>query len=324
VALPTPAKTWTIDPCNRETCTTLLEAVGDCLLGIKNALKLGSGVTVKGSCNATTGTMDGTDRWTTTTDVQTGFNGTAGAQAWIVLKFANMGGAELLFTANRASTTSYSFYFSPGGNYALAATATHKPTASDEVTIGASTGLMSASATNDRLWSSWIASDGSALFWGIAEAGVWTSFLCFQLVQSRCAGGITFSPAVAGFIVGSQAGHNGAFSSWGTARPATRLNPGGGAVNISGFFGSEGYKTGIAGTTMANVAELQGGGHNIYPVSFWSETATARGVVGNWIDLWCGNTSANDGDTYPNDATRTFLQVSDFVVKWDGSAVAMT
>lgn len=321
MALPTPEKTWSIDPCNRETVASLVEAVSECMLGIKNALKLMSGVTVKGSSNGTTGAMDGTDRWTTAADVQTRQNSTTLPISWIVLDLANMGGAELLMSYNAASQQGFSFYYSPGGNYAAAGTPTHKPTAADEVTIGASANIVSTSSTNDRLWSTWVASDGSALKFGIAEAGAWTSFLVLQTITSRLAAGITMSPA--GFIIGSQVGYSGAFGVWSTARPVVRIDPGT-PVNVSGFFGSEGYKTSMAGTLQTNPAELQGGGHNLYPVSLWSETATVRGAVGNWKDLWCGNVGANDGDTYPNDATRQFVQVSDFIVKWDGSAVAMT
>lgn len=323
MALPTKQKTWSIDPCNRETVASLVEAVSECMLGIKNALKLMSGVTVKGSSNGAAGAMDGTDRWVTAADVQTRQNSTTLPISWIVLDLANMGGAELLMSYNAAAQQGFSFYFSPGGNYAAAGTPTHKPTAADEVTIGAGVSIMSTSGTNDRLWSTGVASDGSALWFGIAEAGAWTAFCVLQTITSRLATPAWHSPAVAGFIVGTQVGHSGAFGVWGTARPACRINPGA-AVNVAGFFGSEGYKTQIAGAAMANVAELQGGGHNIYPVSLWSETATVRGAVGNWVDLWCGNVGANDGDTYPNDATRQFIQVSDFILPWDGSVVAMT
>lgn len=323
MALPTKVKTWTIDPCNRETCATLLEAVGDVMLGIKNALKLGSGVTVKGSCNGTTGAMDGVDRWTVSTDVQTRFNGTAGAQSWIVLDLANMGGVELLLTYNATSQQGFSFYFSPGGNYVAAGTATHKPTATDEVTIQSTSSIMSTSATNDRLWTTWFASDGSALRFAIAEAGVFTCFLVLETVTNRFSTAGNFSPAVVGFSIGTQVGHTGAFGVWGSPRPACRVNPGV-AVNISGFFGTEGYGTGIAPSQQTNVAENQGGGHNLYHVSMHSTTATARGPVCNFIDLYCGNVGATDGDTYPNDTTRLWMQISDFITPWDGSAVAMT
>lgn len=323
MALPTKVKTWVIDPCNRDTNATLLEAVGDAMLAIKNSILTMSGVTVKGSCNGVTGAMDGVDRWTTSANVQTRFNGTAGAQSWIVLDLGNMSGVELLLTYNAASQQGFSFYFSPGGNYVVAGTSTHKPTATDEVTISAQNAIMSSSGTNDRLWTTWFANDGSALRFAIAEAGVWTMFLVLEAVTNRFATPANFSPAVVGFAIGTQIGHAGTLGVWGTPRPACRANPGA-AVNISGFFGTEGYGTGIAPAQLTSVAENQGGGHNLYPVSMHSTTATVRGPVCNFIDLYCGNTGANDGDTYPNDLTRLWVQIADFIVPWDGSAVAMT
>lgn len=323
MALPTKVKTWSIDPCNRETAATLLEAMGDCLLGIKNALKLMSGVSVKGSCNGVTGAMDGVDRWVASSDVQTRFNGTAGAQSWIVLDLANMGGVELLMTYNAASQQGFSFYFSPGGNYVVAGTSSHKPTATDEVTIQAGGSIMTTSGTADRLWTTWVSSDGAALMFAIAEAGAFTSFVALQQVTNRISTPAWLVGGVVGFSIGTQVGHTGLFSVWGTTRPVCRINPGA-AVNVGAFFGTEGAKVGLAPSQYTNVAELQGSGHNLFPVSIWSETATVRGAVGTFIDIWCGNTAANDGDTYPNDATRLWMQISDFVVPWDGSAVAMT
>ncbi len=243
-AMPSKVKTWSIDPCNRETVASLAEAIGDCYLGIKNALKLMSGVTVKGSCDGTTGAMDGVDRWAATANVQTRFNGSGGAQSWIVLDLANMGGAELLLTNNSASTSGFSWYYSPGGNYAAAGTPNQKPTAADEVTIGASVTQFTNSTTNDRLWSTWVSSDGAALAFGIAEAGNWTAVVFMQAATNRITSG-TLQAGVVACYFGSSAGAL-AFAQWGTARPVCRVN----TTNLALKLGSEGYGTALAGSRM--------------------------------------------------------------------------
>jgi hypothetical protein len=109
VTLPTKAKTWTIDPCNRVTHTTIPQVVGDCMLGIKNHFLTGTGVTVKGSSNGAAGAMDGTDRWVNSAAVQTRFNGTAGAQSWIVLDCAGAGGGEQLLNYNASALQGFAF-----------------------------------------------------------------------------------------------------------------------------------------------------------------------------------------------------------------------
>lgn len=317
MALPTKAKTWTVNPCNSVTYTSYAQLTGDIFLGVKNNLLLMAGVTVKGSCNGTTGAMDGVDRWSTSGAIQTQGTSAITPQSWMVLDLADMGGTELLLSYGNNSNT-FTVAYSPGGLYTIAATATHKPTATDEVIIGNGVAFVTASVAN--LWTTWTASDGSALYFATAQSGTWTRIACVQLITSRVEVG-TFSPTVAGFCIPGSAA---TFNSWNTAAPACRLNPGTGVVNISGYFGSEGVKyNNTAGALYTQISELQGGGHNIYPVSFWSETATARGAVGNWIDLWAGNVNATDGDTYPNDSSRTFIHVGDFILPWGGSAPVM-
>ncbi len=326
MALPTPAKTWVIDPCNSVAySTTKIEQVATIMLAIKNSLLTMSGVTVKGSCNGTTGAMDGVDRWASATDVSTQASSATAAQSWIVLDLANMGGAELLLTNHSTVAGNFGVQFSPGGLYAAAGTATHKPTATDDQNMAATPsnggGLQTSAGLVTQLWSTWLASDGSALAFAVAAGGAWQGMMVLQLVTSRVSVG-TFSPAAVGLRLTPAAG--GVFSSWGTAQAYCRLNPGGGAVNVIGFLGAEGVKNGIVGSQLTSIAELQGSAHNMFQVSLWSETATARGAVGVLVDLWAGNTGAADGDTYPNDTSRLFVQFGDLILPWDGSSVVMT
>ena len=332
MALPTPAKTWVIDPCNSISYTSYLQRTSEVMLAIKNSILTMSGVTVKGSCNGTTGAMDGTDRWTTSTDVQTRTNSATAAQSWIVLKFANMGGAELLLTYQDSFDYRFGVQFSAGGNFAAAATATHRPTATDyQVMLNPSAGTRTpangggiAFATSGvaALWTTWLASDGSALYFGIASAAEWWSIVSIQLVSSAVTSG-TFSPAAVCFTLtpSSVFGYGGMLDIWESA-PVTscRIN----SLSVYGFFGTEAAKTGIAPALYTAIAELQGSGHNMFPVMLWSETPGARGFIGTVTDMWVGNSTAASGDTYPNDTSRLFVQVGDMILPWDGSAVVMT
>lgn len=323
MALPTKAKTWTTSACNRTATGVLLTNMQELLYRFKVQILAMSGVTVKGSCNQVTGTMDGTDRWTGPTDILRGGSATS-AQSWIVLDCANMGGAEFLITYWGAGggDQNCNIAFSPGGNYALAGTSTHKPTATDEIIIQ-STGL-GGNGVLDRLWTSMVASDGTGFFFLVAKSGAWESCTGLQLVTTRVLAPSTHSPAVVGFSFGSVVSPA-TFAGWGTSTAGSRVTPSGGAAtNVALFFGAEGYKTSIAGSLQTSVCELQGSAHQIYPVSVWSETALCRGPVGNLVDIWAGNVNASDGDTYPNDATRLFVQVNDLILPWDGTAVVMT
>ncbi len=316
MALPTKSKTWTISPNNVVYDTSgALQIMSSLLLAVKNSILGMSGVTVKGSCNGTTGAMDAVDRWSTIANVQTRASSTTAAQSWIVLDLANMGGAELLISYWGSGATTAAIYFSPGGNYTLAGTSTHKPTATDEVTISISTALIT---TGNHLWTTWLTSDGSALWFAFAAGGTWRTCIGLQLVTSRVTAG-TFSPAAVGIKLNSSSW---AISTWSSPFAFCRLDPGGGAVNIDGYFGIEGAKTGIAATLYPGFPELQGAPH-IFPVSVWSETSTARGAVCWLTDVWAGNTDARDGDFYPNAVTRSFVQLGDFILPWGGTPILM-
>lgn len=330
MALPTPQKTWVIDPCNRVVFSSLVQTQRTIAYENKVFLKA-NGFTVKGSSTGSVAAMDAVDRWAAATDAGTRGANTTTAQSWIVLEHSGMGGLEILMTYQGSADNNYKIAISPGGNWTVAATATHQPTASDEVIVIANTiDFINSTASGDRLWSGWVSSDGAICRLAIARAGAWVNGFAIESVSStvNTSGGAGFSPAVLGVLLGTGS----AFQPYSTRNNAAVANAGGvGRANgigqattqVTGMMGVEGYNgtSGPANTTF--VPELQGSAL-LYPLTVWSNTATARGKLGLLYDWWVGLTTAGDGDTYPNDATRLFIQLNDDVWPWDGSAISMT
>lgn len=314
MSLPTFAKTWSINPCNRVTYVSYAQVVGDAMFAIKNILKAVSGVTVAGSSNGSTAAMDATDRWVASANVQVRGSTASAAQSWIVLNLANAGGAQLLMTYLSSSQVGFSFYFSPGGLFAAAGTATYKPTATDEVTIRS--GSLIANTTADRLWTTWAASDGSAVAFAFAGTGVWESLLVFQLATARVDSPATFSPAVIGFQIGTQAGGSALPSAWGTAYAQARVNMGSGAANYGALFGCMAFGVTPAPTLWTGVLEANGGGSGLYALSAGLNSAGAHGTLCNFTDLYTANGSVNDGDTY---GSRALIKVGGLALPWNGT-----
>lgn len=55
------------------------------------------------------------------------------------------------------------------------------------------------------------------------------------------------------------------------------------------------------------------------PIGVASLTGGQRGRHGELFDLWFGSTGAQDGDTYPANETRQFVQFGHLVFPWDGT-----
>jgi hypothetical protein len=318
MALPTKLKTWLYTPCVQVPGTGNIQTiVQPMMLGIKNAIKAMSGVTVKGSSNSVAGAMDGVDRWTLSTNLVAAGNGTA--HSWVVLTLANMGGVDLFIGWDSTTYENCRFKWSPSGAYA-GGNATTNPSAADEqdpVTLVD----VNSNQTQDRRYSVAVTTDGSALWWWAARASTISFGYLMQLASSVVAVPATWSPAVFSW-------------SW-SARPTAvtagtfkaRATGSGSVTNVTGSFGYETFNgQGAPGSqALSGTSDMNGStGIMIQPLSFWSSTATAKGKYGNVYDLWYGLSSAADGDTYPNDATRQFVQVGPFVYPWDGSALVLT
>ena len=154
---PTVTQSWTISANNRYVYASIQGALQAYVFSIKSFLKTTMGYTVKGSCTAGTGAMDGVDRWTTAADVTPRNSGAAGSQAWFVLTDGS--GVDLCFSYNSSADTIFRFAFSPGGLYVAAGTANQQPTAVDECFDVALTSWSSTLTSIDRVWHHWGSND---------------------------------------------------------------------------------------------------------------------------------------------------------------------
>lgn len=230
-----------------------------------------------------------------------------------------MGGADLFIGWDSTSWEVVRWKWSPGGLY-TGGTATNNPTAADEQDPSTSVDTNS-NQTQDRRYSVGITSDGTGFWWWNARASTIGYGFFMQQVSSVVAAPAVFSPAVFSW-------------SWATRPVAVstgtikaRATGSGVATNIVGAFGYETYagQNSPGSQALSGVSDMNGStGVMIQPLSLWSATATTKGKYGNVYDLWYGLATAGDGDTYPNDATRLFVQVGAFVYPWDGSALVLT
>lgn len=318
MALPTKLKTWSITPCvqvpGTGSITTIVQPMA---LGIKTRILAMSGVTVKGSSNSVAAGMDNTDRWLSGANLVANSNGNA--HSWIVLTLANMGGVDLFIGWDSSQYEDCRFKWSPGGLYTGGNTTTN-PTATDEQNPATSIDTNS-NQSQDRRYSVGVASDGSALWWWNARANTINQGFLMQLTSSVVVAPATFSPAVFSW---NWASRPAAISS-GTFK--ARASGSGAATNVTPAFGYEAFggNSTPGSQSLTGVSDMNGStGVMIQPLSLWCPTATAKGKYSNIYDLWYGLVTSADGDSYPNDATRLFIQVGPFVYPWDGSAVVLT
>jgi hypothetical protein len=322
MSLPTLQKSYTFSPCNRITFVSATQCYQDEFVAFKNFLKT-CGFTVKGSSDGTTAAMDGSDRIVTpATHWNTRGATTTSAQSWIVIEHTGMAGAEVLFCYQGGSVNTLKVAISPGGLWTVAGTATFQPTATDELIImAAGTNLDGGAASLDRLWSGWCATDGSEFDFAIARNGVWVRWLRIGMLDPvAIIAPAAWAVPIQGFSISAMAYAN-LFT---TASVSARVDPGTGTYGTRTFYvGCEGYNNGTVPAKVTGAGKLQGAaGKLLTPLSLWD--SADEGKLGNMIDIWAGVAANPDGTTYPNDSSRQFIHVGNFVLPWNGSVVAMS
>lgn len=301
MALPTLTKTWIIDPCNRITYVSLLDTMQRYLYQIKEFLKA-NGWTVKGSASAGTGAMDAVDRWTVSTDVTPRATVAAASQAWIVLTSSGSG-VDLCLNFRGSTDDICRQAFSPGGLYVAAGTPNQQPTATDEVEVdGFGQSVIGNQTSGDRLWSGWVTSDAKMCRFAIARAGIWggvfgngrpwgiETYVATPIVTPAYPTPLANPTLI--YATDSNSLPNGSIIG------KTRLTVASIAYTANVHWGMETF---VNSTFFGNEKpQLQGGlGYPIYPLSYFSNTAGAKGKLGNAIDIWQGRTSGDlPGDTY--------------------------
>ncbi len=323
---PTVAKTWTITPNNVITFVSLVLTTAGYMKGVADFL-LAHGYTCKGSCDGTTGAMDGVNRWTTTANAAIRGANTTTANSWMVLTDGN--GCNILLSFVGASDDIARFSFSPGGNYVAAGTPNQTPTATDERLISSTITVIDATASGNRIWNGWVDSQSKMCRFCVLRNSINVGPLWgVELVNPRTPIAQTFSPAVWGFCyipanfsITQGTGFPGGFSA--NSRGGVGVI---GSVNAS--FGGMMLIYGNNSVVWQDVqTEIQGGvGYPMFgPLGIASATSTMQGPVAYLFDWFTGRGTTNAGTTYGSSShTKEFVQWCDasksgLVWPWDGT-----
>lgn len=309
MALPTPEKTWLLDanvscPAQGSACATNRYF----LLELKDTLIAGTSAwAVKGSSDSATAGMDDVDRWVDVGDLIWG----TGNHSWIVLEQSNIAtGFQICIDLGLTATVCNAgyIYVSPSAGFTGGAI-NARPTATDEYSVLATTtDLLVLVTDTGTVLDVWRSSDGQ----------------CWRICRFSASAAIVFATIdkaknpVAGWSaphVVSWRGNPTYAALWDSANAKTRIV----GNNVSVFLTTEGCGANAAGEQINVVGDVDAG-YLISPIGVLCTTAGSRGRHGQLFDLWYGpNANVNTGDTYPNDASRQFIQVGHLVLPWDGS-----
>lgn len=143
-----------------------------------------NGWAIKWTCDGVTGPAnagDATNRILARANFQTQAAVAAAAQSWFVLQGTDV---QILFTYQGATADICRISYSPGKNFAIAGTATHQPTAADEVVIMAATSVVNNTASLDRVMSIW----STATMWSCAlfRNNAFVNIIGVEKITSLC------------------------------------------------------------------------------------------------------------------------------------------
>jgi hypothetical protein len=335
MTLPAKVKTWTISANNRIPFVSLVNTMGNYLLGVKNFLNA-NGYTVKSSSNGTAGAgtsttiTDGVDHWTTAADASVRGTSAAAAQSWMILQDGN--GVWILLTYQGAGTSPTGddiarISFSPGALFVLAGTPTNQPTATDEQVVTSAVTLINATASQDRSWFGWVDIQSKLCRFAIARNQIFVGSLWgIELVASVVTGaGTSWTPPVWGFALVASTDYLTNGATVGKARPVVSSV----GISVNCLFSVEQLGNMTSHNSITNQkVELQGAsGFPVIPLGLGSATAGAQGKLGNLYDFWGGRgiSGGADGDLYGN---RQYIGMAglrgnsgSLIWPWDGATV---
>lgn len=332
MALPTPSKTWQYDK-NKGPYTSL----SDLELAWKRSLtEAASGAwTVVRSCGRVGGvtwTAGATDYWGTGLSNTIAHANEGSSHAWIVLKqtgiASNFQICLNLVNNDGGGPSVHMMYVSASAGF-TGGTTTNRPTATDE--IACQTGIKPQwtdaqnLATYPARLNVFQSTDGECTRWSIWLNNLQTAFCVMDKPRNTVSGWT--NPWI---YVGATTYYNyataGNFATYGFLHDAnTRTFVGQGSTSGSVYLTSEalGGNNQAIGRVMTFGGDLDSGFWPFLPIGIYCSTAGLRGRLGELYDLWWGSVTPNDGDNYPADATRLFVQMNDLILPWGGGAALL-
>jgi hypothetical protein len=334
--LPTLAKTWQYNVNQRlftqVDANTTQKAV---LLHIKNTLIgfASNPWTVAGSSNGVTAGMDGTDRWAALADVKLAAPPTT--HSWIVLRQAAINSKfEVVFVTAATAGSSLQVVMSPTAGFGVANGGTDgstnaRPTATDEFAVFGTTSAVgvgaydgtSTATQQEFICNIWQSTDGQVTrIVNRANTQLTAQFRMYAAFE-RPKNPLSewTNPCMAAWV-GNASGamryatHNDAALYLGN-------RPSGGSMAM--FATTEGAGSSMVGEHLVLPNDLSGG-YPMTPAGLLCTAAGARGRHGEVFDLWYGSTVMQNGDTYPDDGSKQFIQIGDLILPWNGSNPIMT
>lgn len=318
--LPSVTKTFQISANNGIASTGVEEQDYRTLLRtIKNQLKgfATQPWAVKGSSDSAAAGMDNTDRWSDNTKLVP--NSSGSAHSWIVLGQSGIAtNFQVCLDLNTASASGGSrcltIVVSPVAGFGGGST-TARPTAADEIVLASQANWAGGVTGGDdsfrvHLWQS---TDGQCTRVAIYTANVCVGFWLFDRPSNPVSGWT--NPSVSVALAGKGLIKHPSFRHLLEQANAYGRAPVG---TMSLYFSCEGYGSQSLGEIIAEANEISGG-WPIMPIGLVSRTTGAKGRHGQLFDVWFGSTALNEGDTYPNSTAKTFVQVGNLVLPWNGS-----
>jgi hypothetical protein len=325
MSLPTLVKTWQF--LVNQTTTATGTSDGDCravMWNLKNSLVMTTGGfstpwTVVASSDGAgniapvSGSPTVTDLWTGPTKITEGSTN----HSWIVLKQAAISSNyQICIDFNNSSTLRYmTLLWSPSVGF-TGGTAGARPTASDSITLISNNQWLGGFTTSQQYQLHvMMSSDGQCTrIAGYSQSALQMLWM-FDRPNNAVSGWTT--PAVAMAL--QFAGWASYSELWSTANVYGHVS---GPMTM--FMTTEAYNGAPLGQKWSGAPNDLDGNSPLTPIGLASETALMRGRHGTLYDMWFGNYTYLEGDTYPNSSANQFVTFTNTVHPWNGSTVLVT
>lgn len=279
-------------------------------IAIVNAL-LGFGSnpwTVVGSSNGIGSfSMAGTNYWAAFGNLIWATAGTN--HSWIVLKQSQIGasgGLQVCIDLNSNQAWNISIVTSAVAGF-TGGSATARPTATDENVLFnvVNWGQTSSQSYAYHVWQS---TDGQVVNFCVFYAGTLQTSFHASVPKNPISGWTKPS------VVWAQA--SSVYQTGGLYSTATSKGTISGPVTF--YLTGEAVNNTLIESTQ-NYADDNTGEWPFGPVGLFSPTSLNRGRKGQLFDLWWGTTIAANGDNYPSDGSKQFVQFGHLIFPWNGS-----